>query len=197
MTSSRAIIVVLAVAMLTGCSASDSDSDSRPSLLQIAESARDQGHDWQAELLSDGDITLAEFDEGHRRTLACLEAAGIDFTEPQRNIPDGYQWIYDMTWPTLDDAAGQRVVEGCVDEHQADLALAMSAWGDWVTEPALLAATVECVSRSGFDGGPSITNLRDLWLAGASDGLTRQTVATCAQTQMERLHPGIAYAISF
>ena len=194
--ASPALLVVAIGLVLAGCSrATDGGTDSVPSLQQIAANARAAGHDWQADLLDDGDITLAEYDEGHRRNLACLDSAGITYSDPARNLPDGFRWLYDMSWPSMSDSEGQRASEDCYDQNLGDLELAMSAWGDWSTEPALLADIVSCVGDQGFEIDAAAKNWRQVWLSGADQGLTQQAVATCAQNGMARLHPGVEYAL--
>lgn len=191
---SAAVFVVVAG---TGCSSPAATSGEPQSIEQIAADAKDRGHDWQATVLGDGNVTLAEYDEGHRRNLACLDGAGIQYSEPERNIPNGYEWLYDMTWPSMDDPKGQKVSEKCFDENLGEVSLAMSAWGDWETDSALLAAVLECVSASGFEIDASAKNLRDVWLEGSDEGLTKETVAGCAQDGMLRLYPGVSYGIGF
>ncbi|WP_291380968.1 hypothetical protein [Demequina sp.] len=195
--ASPPLLLATAVGLvLTGCSSTSSgDSNSPPSLEQIAANARAGGHDWQADLLDDGDITPAEYDEGHRRNLACLDAAGITYSDPERNLPDGFRWLYDMFWPGLSDSEGQRVSQDCYDQNLGDLELAMSAWGDWSTEPALLADIVDCVNNQGFSIDADVKNWNQVWLSGADQGLTQQAVAMCAQNGMARLHPGVGYAL--
>jgi hypothetical protein len=138
---------------------------------------------------------LAEYDEGSRRNLACLDAAGITYSDPVRNVPDGFRWLYDMHWPNMSDSDGQRVSQDCYDKNVGDLELAMEAWGDWTTEPALLADIVNCVTKQGFSIDPSVKNWKQVWTSGASHGLTQPAVATCVQTGMLRLHPGVGYAL--
>ena len=54
--------------VVAGCTGGDSpDANERPSLQQIASEATAKGYDWQAKVLSDGNITLAEYDEALRR----------------------------------------------------------------------------------------------------------------------------------
>lgn len=191
---SGALLLVLASIPLVGCSPSPSDMGETPSLDQIAASARSKGHDWQADLLDDGDITLAEYDEGHRRNLSCLDGVGISYSEPERNLPDGYRWLYDMHWPDLSDEDGQRLSRSCYEENLEELELAMGAWGDWSTDPALLAAVIDCVKTEDFAIDESAKNWRDVWLSAVDQGLTRQGVAACVDIAMTRLYPGTGYA---
>ena len=100
-----------------------------------------------------------------------------------------------MFWPGLSDSEGQRVSQDCYDQNLGDLELAMSAWGDWSTEPALLADIVDCVNNQGFSIDADVKNWNQVWLSGADQGLTQQAVAMCAQNGMARLHPGVGYAL--
>jgi hypothetical protein len=184
-------------ALLSGCSSGKAAPAGPPSLSQIASDARAHGHEWQADQLDDGDITLAEYDEGHRRNLACLDAAGITYSTPERNLVDGYQWLYKMQWPNLSEAKGQKVSQACFDDNVGDLALAMAAWGKLTTEPALLADVVKCVNGLGFKITPDVKNIRDVWLSGSDQGLKQEVVSTCAQNGMLRLHRGVDFAIGF
>lgn len=181
--------------VLAGCSSSDDGSNERPSLDQIAADAKARGHEWQAEVLSDGDITLAEYDEAHRRTLQCLDAAGIQYSEPERSIINGYDWLFDMYWPSMDDSEGQQVSSACSEENKHEVELAMSAWGDWETDPALLADVLDCVSSKGFEVDRTVKTLRDVWLYGSDQGLSKETVAGCARIGMQRLYPGVGYGL--
>jgi len=181
---------------LAGCSTPVGDvGNGVPSLEQIAADARSRGHDWQAEQLDDGNITLAEFDEGHRRNLACLNDSGISYSAPTRNVVDGYDWLYDMHWSGLKDSEGQRLSQGCFDANLGELSIAMSEWGEWETEPALMVAVVRCVNNKGIELTSEAKNLRDLQKEGADQGLTKEGISTCVQVEMQRLHPGVAYAL--
>lgn len=188
----------LGVVALGGCASSAEDAGDGPrSLAQIADDARERGFDWQAEMLEDGDITLAEYDEGHRRNLACLTAAGMTYTDPVRMVPDGFRWDYLIDLADVGEDVGSREVWDCNEEYLSDLEVAMSSWGDWRTDPALLADVEECVSSAGFEIGTGAKNYRDVWLAGADAGLTRERVAICVREGMTRLYPGVDYAVAF
>lgn len=190
--------MVLALVVLGGCSSDSENEDSEPSSLeQIAQEARDLGRDWQAGILEDGDITLAEYDEGHRRNLTCLDDVGITYSEPQRSVLDGYSWNYDMFWPNMDDSKGQDVSYKCFEENLESLSVAMTAWGDWKTDAAVLSFTNECVTQAGFTVESDVQNYRELWLSAAGEGLTQDVVANCLNTAMIRLHPGVSYALGF
>jgi hypothetical protein len=192
-----AALMLIGAAVLGACSPGDAgDGDGPPSLHQLADDARSAGQEWQANVLDDGDVTLAEYDEAHRRVLACLDAAGLTHSEPERNIPNGYEWLYDISWQGMDEEDGSRAAQAC-DENNRYVALAMSAWGDWETEPALLAAVVECVTDAGFEIPADVRNYREVWLSASDQGLTREKVAACIDSGMLRLHPGVGYAIGF
>ncbi len=195
---SRLAVVGFALLSLAGCSSSEEGADGEPqSLDQIAESARERGDDWQASLLEDGDITLAEYDEGHRRNLECLTAAGMTYSEPERIVTDGFRWDYAIEWTGIEEEVGMRESSACFDENLGDLELAMSAWGDWQTDPALLAAVNECVANAGFEVDPAAKNYRDVWRSGSEAGLSQQTVGGCVSTSMTRVYPGAGFAVSF
>ena len=185
-------VMFIGVSLLAGCSGDDGP----PSLEQIARDARLRGNGWQAGVLDDGDVTLAEYDEGHRRVLACLDAAGLTYSEPQRNIPNGYEWLYDRFWHGMADDDGMRAARECDDTNRF-VARAMSLWGDWETEPALLSFIVECVTDAGFEIPADVRNYRDVWLSGSDQGLTKEQVAACIDTGMQRLHPRADYGIGF
>ncbi len=193
--------LVLAFAMASasgaGCSTTGSAAEGPPSLEQIADTARSRGHEWQADILSDGDITLAEYDEAHRRNLACLESAGLVTSEPQRNLPDGFRWLYDVFWEGMDDEDGQGAMRMCGDTHMHEVELAMSTWGAWDTGPALLAEIASCVASRGIDVSEDARNYRDAWLSATDQGLTQQAVGSCVDSAMQKLHPGVDYAVAF
>lgn len=197
--SSLVVLACFSVVVLTGCGESNQGStEVPPSLEQMAAKARSKGHDWQAQMLGDGDITLAEYDEGHRRNLACLVAAGLTHTEPVRNPADGFWWGYEVGWEGMADDRGSGLFSECYDDNLGDLELAMRSWGDWRTEPALLAEVEECVRSGGFDIEDGVAkNYREIWLAAAAQGLGKDKVASCINSGMSRLHPGIPYSVGF
>ena len=195
---SAVTFVVFAVLSLGGCSTSDGGSSSGPSsLMQIADDARSAGHEWQANLLDDGEVTLAEYDEGHRRNLECLTNAGMTFTDPVRILTDGFRWDYAISWAGMDDSAGQTVSERCFEDNLGALELAMASWGDWRTDPALLSEISSCVSAAGFSTDIGSRNYRDVWLEASDEGLTPEKVSSCAGSAMNALYPGVGYAITF
>ena len=54
-----------------------------------------------------------------------------------------------MYWaPSMSDSEGQTVSGSCFEESLGEVSLAMQAWGDWSTDPAVLADVVSCVERS-------------------------------------------------
>ena len=189
----RVAALLIAVSVLGACSG---NGDGPPSLQQIARDARVRGDGWQADVLGDGDITLAEYDEGHRRVLACLDAAGLTYSEPQRNIPNGYEWLYDRFWHGMADEDGMRATREC-DEKNRFVASAMSLWGEWETEPALLAFVVRCATDAGYEIPADVRNYREVWQSASDQGLTRETVAACVDRGMERFHPGADYGLGF
>lgn len=184
------------VAVLGGCTAQEAKDGPR-SLEQIAADARAKGHDWQADALDDGDITLAEYDEGHRRGLACLTTSGMTYTEPERMLTDGFRWDYVISWEGMSDDVGSRESQACFDENLGDLELAMSSWGDWRTDPALLVFVEECVKSAGFDVESGSRNYRDVWLSTADQGLTREQVSSCVSNGMQMLYPGAGFGVAF
>ncbi|MDR1633407.1 MAG: hypothetical protein LBS27_00435 [Bifidobacteriaceae bacterium] len=193
------VVVVLAASLAAvGCSpASEGDGDGPPSLEQIAAETRSRGYEWQAELMEDGDITVAEYDEGQRRTRECLTEAGMSHTEPVRNLPDGYEWLYDIAQNDLSDSAFDREMSRCFDEWVADLGLAMSLWGDWQTDPALLEYIVKCVEDLGFDVADGLKNYRQVWEGSSGQGLTEQSVMGCISDGMSELYPRADAAYGF
>jgi hypothetical protein len=183
---------------LGGCGGSSSGGpDSEHSLEQIADRARSDGQNWQAELIEDGDITLAEYDEGHRRVLECLTQAGMTFTEPVRDIVDGFRWNYEITWGDLGEDKGSKAVQECF-ENLGHLELAMSSFGSWETDPALQANIEQCLRDDGFEvQSGSTKNYRDLTNALAEQGVTQTMVSACIDAGMEKLYPRTAYGIVF
>ncbi|HEY0188891.1 MAG TPA: hypothetical protein VGC67_15470 [Cellulomonas sp.] len=186
--------IVIAAALLAGCSSGD---DGAHSLDWYAAEARSRGYDWQAGLLEDGDVTLAEYDEGHRRNLACLDAAGIDYSEPERNVLDGFGWNYDLSWSGLDEETFERIASGCFEEFVGWIEPAMSELGDWQTEPTILAAIKECVAGQGFEIDTGAQNYRDVWLSGSDQGLTTEQVSACIGSETRRLGIGVEGGYGF
>lgn len=194
-----ALSLCVAASAVSACGGGDRRKpDDPPSLEQIAAKARAKGHEWQAQMLEDGDITLAEYDEGHRRHLACLTAAGLTYTEPERILTDGFSWDYLITWEGKSDEVGSGLMSDCFDDNLGDLELAMSAWGDWRTDPALLVEIETCVEDAGFDvQAGSARNYRELLLATADQGLTREKMSSCIGEGMQRLYPGAPFVVGF
>lgn len=190
---------IITAVLLAGCTAfSDSSDDEEPqSLAQIAQRARDSGHSWAAEQLEDGDITLAEYDEGHRRNLECLTSGGLTYTEPERIIVDGFRWDYLITWQDVGEEKGMRVMEECFEEFVSDLELAMNHWGSWNTDPAVLAEIKVCVQDLGFKIDETSNNYREIWLSASDQGLTQEVTANCVRNAMSRLHPSLPSTVAF
>ncbi|WP_062070161.1 hypothetical protein [Demequina sediminicola] len=165
---------------------------------QLASEAEGKGHDFQADALSDGEVTLAEYDEAHRRGLACLTDAGLTHSEPVRNRVDGFRWTYDVSWEGMSDADGNAAYEACFNDSLGEIELAMASWGEYNTDAALLAATEECVADTGIVvDREGIHNHRELLLAGADQGLTMEVVLNCVQMSAERLYPTEDYVLTF
>jgi hypothetical protein len=195
-TTVRALVGLTAVvALVSACASGDQDAEEPKSLSQLAAEARSRGYDWQAGILDDGDITAAEFDEGHRRNLQCLSDAGIEYTEPEREVLDGYRWNYDILWGEMDPEVVNDTATRCQDEFATYLELGMSSWGDWQTEPAVLAEIVRCVTDLGFEVDGGALNYRDVWLSASGQGLTSEQVSSCVASAMQRLHPGVGYGL--
>ncbi len=191
-----AVLGVVCV-VLGGCASGGDDVEDPRSLEQIADEARAHGYDWQADLLEDGDITVAEYDEGHRRDLECLTAAGITYTEPERDLLDGFRWSYDLSWAGLDDETATSVASECSERNDMYLELAMSTWGEWDTEPTVLADLAQCVQDKGFEIEAGARNYREVWLSASDQGLTYEQVSACVAQAMQRLHPGVGYGLGF
>jgi hypothetical protein len=187
------------LAPVVGCSlVDDGGGDGPASIEQIARDARGRGYIWQAELLEDGDITLAEFDEGYRRVFECVTEAGLTYDEPYRDVVDGFRWEYTVYWYGMEDEVGSRLYHDCYDRYVGDLELAMSSWGDWVTEPALMAEIEECVLRDDINYERGVAkNYRDLFHATADQGVTKMMMTACIESAMERLYPDRGYGIAY
>ncbi|HEY0215536.1 MAG TPA: hypothetical protein VGC57_03990 [Cellulomonas sp.] len=183
--------------LLVGCSSVGADDDGPMSLDQFAAEARARGYDWQAGLLEDGDVTVAEFDEGHRRNLECLTAAGLVYSDLERDLLDGFRWDYLIGWNGVDEETANEAVSACAQEFLGYIEPAMSAWGDWSTEPAALAGIKECVTAKGFEIDTAAQNYREVYLSAADQGLTYEPLETCIASTMQRLHPGVGYAVGY
>jgi hypothetical protein len=183
----------------TGCGSqrAENDPSNPPTLEQLAAEARADGYEWQAGVLEDGDVTLAEFDEGSRRNLECITQMGMSHSEPERVLTDGYSWYYEINYETVDPEEASDLVAECSQENEMYLQLAMSAWGDWRTDAALLADVENCVRDAGFDVRAGARNYREVWLNAADQGLTTDKVTQCVDDGMYRLYPGKPSSIGF
>lgn len=195
--------LVLGLALLvsgTGCSLdSGSNNDQPQSIEQIAKNARQWGYTWQAEQLEDGDITLAEYDEGVRRLLECVTEAGLTYDELSRNKVDGFHWNYIVYFRSEETAdADSTTHRDCYNQYASDLELAMNSWGDWTTDPALMADIEDCLERGDVEFERGVAkNYRDLLKATADQGVTEMFMTACIENGMERLYPELEYAVAY
>lgn len=180
----KRVIAILAICIAAGHLASCTDggeiSESEVlSLEQLSKSAKEDGYDWQASLLEDGDITLDEFDEAYRKTFDCLEAGGLVVSDLQRNVADGFRWEYVIEFGNVPEGEALELSSKCEDEFTRELQTAMSYWGDWETPQAVLGLVKDCVESRGVEVDASARNYVELYESVADLGVSRGAVLTC------------------
>lgn len=103
---SRVIGLLLPCALaLAGCSSSDnsgssSDEGTGAVAMADAETAADQGLVEQQEILADGKVTAAEYEDAINLTFDCLRDSGLDPRGPWPSPIDGLLYLIDVELPS-------------------------------------------------------------------------------------------------
>lgn len=192
-------VLALLLAVLSGCGENQPDNANEVrSLEQFANAAYAQGHNWQGDVLADGDVTIAEYDEANRRNRECLKSHGLQPGEQVRDRVNGFSWDYEISHSSsLDEMSNVQIVVDCSVETMIYVETAMWDWGDWSTDPAVMHSVETCVAEQGFISDSEFKNYRELTMYFKADGISEEVVPDCISDAMNRLYPNEAFAISY
>jgi hypothetical protein len=187
---------VLAAAFLTACGGGDGGSWT--DVLAIKQECRqleEQGYTVQAEMLSDGKVTLEEYREAWDLYRECLEDNGLVIQGPWTSPLDGITIFHAVDYNALADGVGEQLGDECYNRYWMPLGADYVITHPGSMEPAMLEAMADCMAKKGYEvtgdeqllkdfGGPKPFEDGALTERGAAAG-------QCVEAGMNRLHPEI------
>lgn len=155
----------------------------------------EDGEAFQAEILSDGVVTLDEYEAATRASIACIEAVGLEVVGPATFDDVRQSFVYEirLTESAKEDVdEAEAAYEKCHREYERDVAIAWAQSADTSDfEAEVDRATQQCLAKTDLG-----TDLQDLFAKEASGELSREdseVLAMCRSTAvLETLNAGSA-----
>lgn len=118
------------------------------------------GHDGQADILSDGVVSAAEYDSAFQELRRCLEAAGFEVTAPLISPVNGFTYEYVADFGDREMSGALKDLDSCEASHFSSVARAFSLSNIPEMESSLARAVFDCLERKGLDTRGDEANLR-------------------------------------
>lgn len=183
---------VLIVASLTACSdQTPADPGGRLDSQQIkalSKEEADAGHDEQAALLKDGEVTTSELDQAFQLVRKCYESHGYTVNGPTINPIDGFSYSFSVNAEGYEENSVWENLEACETEYWRSAMRAYGSVHEAVMDPALLVATSECLTRKNQTVAESARNLKDVV---GSNGVDQEDALNCVSDAAVRLYPDL------
>lgn len=191
--------VIVAIVALAACdSATAQREDQAGAMAEVADAARAQGRAEVADILEDGSVTFAEYEQAFNLMKSCAEGGGLSVSDDGVNPVDQLAYLYTIDYNGIDSGVAEPIADKC----QADYFTDVAAWYIATNEPALSTPLREpaydCMERGGFSIERTETSYQELAGGDPSDVRRLEFAAECVADAMERVYPeiesfGVAY----
>lgn len=189
----RAGAILAAVVILAGCSTvNQAVLGPRAKVLSLADQARALGATSTAELLSDGELTDAEFQKATAAFRSCFHDHGIELGDPMISPVDSVtrEWKYPDPLPSVSESA-TKAMNVC-SEAWGLASAAYSATHVSVMDPALLKYVSQCMTDQGYSISPKASKVADfVGKPDADAGAQRSAAERCIQDGVMHLFPDL------
>lgn len=134
-------LIVSPIVLLTGCSDGD-DSERGPYYDEVVAASRSAESAFERDVLADGELTRAEYEEAVQRYVSCAADRGVEITP----VRQGSRYAYQMSTDPESDRVALRCSVGTTRTIEA-------LYGDIVANPTngdYEQLVVRCLIRSGL-----------------------------------------------
>lgn len=142
LTTARLLVGLIGISLLTGACSSAEETSDGPYAKEIVAAGGEATSDFERSVLSDGEITRAEYEESVQRLVSCAEGRGVKITPIKQG--EVYNYSYPLTETSdevmLECSAGTTLV---IETFYSDM-VQNPTNGDY---EAMVAA---CLARSGL-----------------------------------------------
>lgn len=195
----RAIGLLLPCALfVAGCSGSDesgasSDEGSGAVAIADAEAAADEGLVEQHEILADGEVTAAEYEDAINLTFKCLQDSGLDPKGPWLSPIDGLSYFIDVELPFEGVSFATPTGVECSEAYLKYVQPNYLEQNAHVMAPNLLEAVQEKLAKMGVETNSDDTNVEMMAETVGQGGAA--VVSEVATTAVHELYPEITGGI--
>lgn len=162
---SRGIWLLLPCALLNaGCSSSDdsgSSSDEGPGAVAMADAdaAAEQGLVAQQQILADGKVTAAEYEDAINLAFSCFQDSGLDPKGPWPSPIDGLSYFIDVEYPIDMTEFASPTGVSCEETYLKYVQPNYLEQNEHVMAPNLLEVVQERLAEQGIETSPDDTNV--------------------------------------
>lgn len=176
----RLVVGVVALLVLTGCSdVAEDDSVRSMTFDEVVAAAGIDGGDAQVEVLSDGEVTTAEFRHSLENYFGCLEETGLTYIDNGPNPVDGWRPLTEIGWRGLSDSEGPARDATCSRANLEYVMLGYELVNEDIMDPALMSSVQSCLGNAGAEVTGAEQNVDDLLPLGHEDQARASLVETC------------------
>ncbi|GAA4895661.1 hypothetical protein [Stackebrandtia albiflava] len=156
---------------------------------------RESGYTEQAEMLADGEVTVAEIEKAGALMQQCFVDAGHELTLEGWNPVDGVTYLY-LAEPAGGEATDDfhAAYDDCTRRYLQTLADHYRATVDAVIVPELMAEVRQCLESEGFTYTGEPVNQYDLvdsTLVEGGEAPSRKQVDDCVISEATAMYPDI------
>lgn len=200
---SRAVLAPLGIAALgaalVGCAeaAPEPAADPRPAVDATAvvskalDQAQSAAYESQVALLSDGSVTLEDYETSVQNYVACMTERGFVVDGPMLNPADNQLFLMQALDGDISTGASARADTDCRKKH---VDLVEHAYRT-LTEPRMDSAIVEethrCLGGAGLDYAGDESNFKDFVPDGVEDEERLTAVSSCVDQAVRKIYPEI------
>ncbi len=196
----RTLVVASAASMLflTACSAQTpgpgGGSLTAEQIKGTADMYREDGNEWLAGLLEDGEVDASDYAAASERYASCMRDLGYEVPAPIVNPTNSMTHIYDIDMGTREpDAFGEDNLS-CKDPDLNVIEAAYLNTGKQRMDESLRIAAQACMADQDYDIPDDARDIRAF--SGdptADEGVQREAAATCINDEALRLFPELPY----
>ncbi|MGW9158314.1 MULTISPECIES: hypothetical protein [unclassified Microbacterium] len=184
--------------LLTACSVQTPGQSGGPlsaeQIKSTADKFREEGNEWLAGLLEDGEVDAADYAAASERYASCMRGLGYEVPAPMVNPTNSMTHIYDIDMGTREpDAFGEDDLS-CKDPDLNVIEAAYLNTGVQRMDESLRIAAQECMAELDYEIPDDARDIRAF--SGdptADEGAQREAAATCISDEALRLFPELPY----
>jgi len=194
-----AAVVALACLGISGCAqALGPQGDkvlSSEDIKGIAQRERDAGHPETADLMSDGAVDKAAYDQAFNNLRKCMTEGGYGVSAPVINPGDGISYIFTYSSQGRDRSAMDKFSLECEQRYWAAVSSAYANTNEQTMEEPVRAAAQKCLAKAGFSVPDEARNAKAMAGDPLKDqGAQRKAALSCVYESIYKIHPEIKSA---